>query len=108
MDTKDIKSAGISREEHIEYCRRMEDEHHRINRRLELLENSTKQIGSLANSVERLATSMEFMASEQKEQGKKLEKLEERDGEMWRKVVGYIATAILGVIIGFVSNQLGL
>lgn len=100
--------APITRAEHEEFRRRMEEEHKRTNERLGKLEESIKQIGSLALSVERLATSIESMAEEQKKQGDKLESLEERDGQMWRKVVGYIATAIVGILIGFVSQQLGL
>ncbi len=51
---------------------------------------------------------MENMAKEQSRQGKRLEVLESRDGEMWRKVVGYAVTAILGIVIGFVFTQIGM
>ena len=44
---------------------------------------------------------------EQEKQGKRLETLESRDGEMWRKAVGYVLTAILGIVIGFVFTQIG-
>lgn len=55
-----------------------------------------------------LAQSIKQMAETQKEQGEKLEKLESRDGEMWRKVTGYIITAIIGIVIGFVFQQIGM
>ena len=48
------------------------------------------------------------MAKEQEKQGKRLETLEKRDGEMWRKVVGYIITAVIGVVVGFVFTQIGM
>ena len=38
----------------------------------------------------------------------KLEELENRDGEMWRKVAGYILTAVLGIVIGFLVKQDGI
>ena len=38
----------------------------------------------------------------------KLEELENRDGEMWRKVAGYILTAVLGIVIGFLFKQVGI
>ena len=63
---------------------------------------------ALTNSVERLATSVEDMVKEQEKQGKRLEVLEGRDGEMWRKVVGYIITAVIGIVIGFVFHQVGM
>ena len=74
---------------------------------------SVRQIGyrgnsALVTSVEKLALNMEIMAKEQQEQGKRLETLEARDGEMWRKVVGYIVTAIVGGVIGFIFTRLGM
>lgn len=71
------------------------------------LEDNSKQINSLVVYVEKLALSMKQLAEEQREQNAKLDKLEERDGEMWRKVVGYIITAVIGIIIGFVFKQIG-
>jgi hypothetical protein len=58
--------------------------------------------------VEKLALSMESMAKEQERQGERMEVLEGRDGEMWRKVVGYIATAVIGIVLGFVFTQIGM
>ena len=52
---------AITRAEHEEFCRRMEDEHHRLNKRMELLENNVKQIGDLNVSVANLASSMNRM-----------------------------------------------
>ena len=49
----------ITRAEHEEFRRTMDSEHKRISRRLDTLEETTKQIGSLVLSVERLAVSME-------------------------------------------------
>lgn len=98
----------ISRAEHEEFRRRIEEEHSRQNSRIKLLEEQTKTITDLAISVKELAMSVKQMAETQKEHGEKLEKLEERDGEMWRKVVGYIVTAVAGIIIGFVFKQVGM
>lgn len=67
-----------------------------------------KQIGSLVLSVERLAVSMENMNRSLAEQGDKLEALENRDGELWRKVTGYIVTTIIGLVLGFVFRQIGM
>lgn len=98
----------ITRAEHEEFCRRMEDEHHRLNKRMELLENNVKQIGDLNVSVANLASSMNRMLEEQKKQGERLEVIENRDGEMWRKVTGYVITAVIGIIVGFIFTRLGL
>lgn len=45
---------GISREEHEEFMRRMEDEHKRINHRVGELEETVRQIGALTASVKKL------------------------------------------------------
>lgn len=98
----------VGREEHTEFARRIQEEEHRQNRRIELLEESVKQNTALTLSVEKLANNMKNMANEQMRQGKRLEDLEGRDGDMWRTVVKYVLTTILGLVIGVVAMQIGL
>jgi TolA-binding protein len=98
----------IERREHDEFTKRMEEEHERQNKRITLLEDAFKQFGSLTISVEKLALNMENMFKEQKKQGERLETLENRDGEMWRKVVGYIITCAVGLIVGYIFRQIGM
>lgn len=142
----------ITRAEHEEFAKRQDEENHRQNKRIDTLEETVRQIGALATSVEKLAVSMENMVKEQEQQGKRLETLEEqssqmevmhnidlltssiekltlnmaniikeqenqkkridalekRDGEMWRKVTGYIVTAIIGIVLGFIFKQFGM
>ena len=98
----------ISREEHDEFTRRMEDEHKRISHRLTGLEETVRQIGQLTASVEKLAVSVESMAKTQTRQGERLEELESRDGKMWRKVSGYVLTTVIGAILTFVLMQIGI
>lgn len=98
----------ITRAEHEEFRKRLEEENKRQDRRIELLEENVREMGALTTSVEKLAQSMESMVKEQEKQGKRLETLEARDGEKWRKVAGYIVTAIIGIIIGFIFKQVGM
>ncbi len=98
----------ISRREYEEHNKRMEDEHARSNARIRRLEDASEQISGIATSVEKLAVSIEQMAKAQEKQGEKLEKLEGRDGQRWREVVGYVITAVLGIVLGLVANWLGL
>ena len=51
---------------------------------------------------------MENMLKVQEQQGERLERLESRDGEMWRKVMGYIVTAVIGAVITLVFTQIGM
>lgn len=101
-------SEPISREEHEEFRKRMEDEDRRQNRRIEELEQKNQQLTNLTGSVEKLAVNMENMLKVQNRHGAELEELKGRDGEMWRKVVGYIITAVISILIGFIFAQIGM
>lgn len=98
----------ISREEYEEYKNRIEQEDRRQNKRIDELENTTKQISALTISIEKLAQSVESMVKEQEAQGKRLVSLESRDGEMWRKITGYVITAIVGIVLGYIFNKIGM
>lgn len=89
----------VTHAEHEEFCRRIDERDKRQNEKIETLEQSVKQIGSLSASVEKLAINMEAMLKEQTRQGERLETLEARDGEKWRQMVGYVGSAIAGGIV---------
>ena len=93
---------------HDEFSKRVEEENDRQNHRLSALEETLTKILSMSTSVERLATNMEHMVKEQQAQGERLKVLEDKDGEMWRKLVSYSLTAILSIIIGYLASHFGL
>ena len=98
----------ITRAEHEEFCKRLEADNRRQDKRIELLEENAREIGALTTSVEKLAQSMESMLKEVEKQGKRLETLEGRDGEKWRKVTGYLLTAVISILLGFLAAQMGI
>ena len=98
----------ISRAEHEEFVRRMDEANQRQDARLKALEETSGQIHALAISVEKLAQSVENMAKAQEEQGERLKAIENRDGEMWRKIVSYIVMAFVGAGVAYVITHLGL
>ncbi len=100
--------SAISRAEHEEFVRRMEADHKRTSRRLDILEDSVREIAALTTSVEKLAQSVESMALEQGKQSRRLEELEDRDGENYRKLIGYIGTTVIGILVGFFLRQFGI
>ncbi len=102
MDTQ------ISREEHKEFVRRMDEANERQSKRISILEDEVRQISDLTISINRMSISIENMTVQLVEQGKRLQALENRDGEMWRKVTGYIITTIIGIVVGFIFTQIGL
>lgn len=98
----------ISRAEHEEFRRRIEEENKRQDKRIEILEGDTRRLEGLSSSIEKLALNMENMLKEQVKQGQHLEILESRDGEKWRKIVSDAIKTIIGIIIGFLFTRLGL
>ncbi len=98
----------LMRREHDELVKRFEETNKRQDKRLELLEANVQKMGDMTNSIERLATNMESTLKELEKQGKRIETLESRDGEMWRKATGYIVTAIIGLVVGFIFSQMGI
>jgi len=98
----------LTRAEHLEHVKRMEDEHKRINKRLDRVEGDQKQITDLTIAVKEMATSMKDMMEEQRDQGDRLEALESRDGEKWRETTKYVLFTCLGILISFVLKQMGI
>lgn len=96
----------ITRAEHEEYTRRMDDEHKRINHRLLNVETIANEIKDLTISVKELALSVQQMTETQKSQSERLAELEGRDGEMWRSAAGYVLTAVIGAVITFVFTHI--
>lgn len=96
----------ISRAEHEEFAKRIDAQEKRQDRRLELLEENVREIGALTVSVQKLAQSLQSMVKEQEQQGRRLQALESRDGEKWRKLMGYIATAITSGAVTLLLSQI--
>lgn len=98
----------ISRAEHEEFCKRLEDEDHRQNRRIEELEKTSEEIHTMSKSLVVMCEKMTSMNNSIDTLNGKVTTLESRDGEMWRKVTGYIITAIVGILIGYIFKQIGM
>ncbi len=96
----------IERAEHEEFRRRMEEEHNRTNRRLQIVEEAVKENNKLVVAVEKMALNMESMLKEQRDQGERLEALENRDGEKWRAVSSHVVMTVIGLVIGYIFSQI--
>lgn len=97
----------LTRLEHEEFTKRMEEEHNHQNRRITDVEDNLRQIQELTISIERMAINVECVVKELKRQGDRLEMLESRDGDNWRNMIRYLMTASIGVIIGYIAKQIG-
>lgn len=85
---------------------RLREENDRQNHRLNALEEAVKQVAAISTSVEKLALNMQNMLNEQISQGKRLETLEGRDGDMWRKAIGQVVTAVISIVVGYIFAKL--
>lgn len=95
-----MNETPIYKAEYAEFKKRMEAEHETLYKRIKTLENQSEQVSELALSIRELAVTTRSIAVEQQNQGKRLSKLEEKDGEMWRKAVTFMMTTIIGMAIG--------
>lgn len=93
---------------HNEYAKRIKEENDRQNHRIAKLETAVDENAKLALSIERLTISVQAMVEEQRAQGIRLEALENRDGEKWRKAASYVLTTILGIIVGYIFKKIGM
>ncbi len=98
----------VSKDEHKEFVRRMDEANERQSKRISILEEEVRQISDLTISINRMSISIENMTVQLVEQGKRLQALENRDGEMWRKVTSHIITGVVGAIISALLFKFGL
>lgn len=105
----------VSMEVHKEFEKRMISENERLadedkrqNKRIDVFEDTVRQIGDLTASVKELAVNMKNMAKLQEQQSHDIEELKNRDGNMWRTVISHFATTVVGAIIMYVLTQIGL
>ena len=98
----------LRRHEHEEFAKGVDREQVRQNKRIADLEVTVRQINNLTLSVQKLAMNREHMLVNQTEQSKRLEELENRDGEKWRSISMHVLTALIGAVIGFALQQVGI
>lgn len=93
----------ITRSEHNEFVKRMEDEHLRINDRLSNHDKLSEQLHELVGSVGILAVNMENVLKEIQKQGERLEFIEETPNRtvstFKTSVINAIGAAIGGAIV---------
>ncbi len=98
----------ILRNEYEEYKKRQGEQDSRQNARIGELEETVKKINELTITVDRLANNMDGMLKQMERQSSRLDALEGRDGEMWRKVISYAITAAVGIFLGYLLKQIGI
>lgn len=98
---------ALTRAEHNEFAKRMEDEHNRQNKRISDLENTAEQNSKLIVSIEKIATNVENLQKQYVSLSDDVESIKNRDGDNWRKMLWFVGTTVVGIIIGFLLKQFG-
>lgn len=92
----------VTRLEYDEHNRRMEDEHRRINKRLELLEENVQQLADLTASVRELTVSVGNLAAKQEDMVTRVDAIEKEPAKNW----GALKTGILGAVAAAIGSGL--
>lgn len=77
-------------------------------KRLDSIENKVEDIHSLTLSTNQIATEVKAMREELNKVDKRLVSLEEKPSKRMDLIWGYIVSAIIGGLIGYVLLKLGL
>lgn len=91
---------------HNEFARRVDEENSRQNKRIEILEESIKEIQKLTISVERMAVSLEQMTKELAKQGERLDAIEQEPAMKWKQATWIVISALIAAVIGAVLGKL--
>lgn len=77
--------------------------------------NQIAEVKGMAESVHKLATTVEVLALEQKNTGEKIDKLtgevdeiKEKPGKKWESVVTVVITAVVTGVVTFLLTRMGL
>ena len=85
----------VPRSEYMERIGRSDDRMRDFDRRLSKVEEFGDKLQSMALSLERMVTTLQNMQEEQKEQGKRLKKIEEEPADKWNSAVKIVLTVII-------------
>lgn len=92
----------VTRVEHTEFAKRIDEENDRQNHRLTVLEKAVEGITGITVNIEKLAISMETMTKELEKQGKRLDAIEDTPKKRWETIVA----AIIAGLVGFLLNAI--
>ena len=84
----------ITRAEHEEFKKRLEDENKRLSRRIDDLKSTLDKYIDLAVSVNSLANSLKALTDEVGKQNDRIDELENKPAENWNAIIRSILTGI--------------
>lgn len=96
----------ISRVEHEEFCKRLEEENRRQNHRIDELEKTTQEIHTMSKSLVVMCEKMNTLNESMDTLKDKVEVLEHEPLDTWNKIKGAVITAIASGLVGIIIGNL--
>lgn len=98
----------VTRVEFDARMKRIEDEDHRQNHRIDKLENVTEQIADMAASIKAMVVTMQAMKKEQEDQGDRLREIEKKPADNWNNLVYTIIAMVATAAVTYILTKGGL
>lgn len=95
-----MESGYWTRHEQDLYAQRMEDEHKRVNKRVEVLEKNYEQLTELTMCVREQTMTINNMAQEVQRQGEQLGQITSEPARQWGRAKDKAIDAVVGMVIG--------
>lgn len=94
-----MSDAFWTRHEQEQYSHRMEDEHGRQNKRIEILEENYKQLTDLTLSVREQTMMINAMSAELKKQNEKIDKITSTPADRSQRIKDKAIDTVVSVIV---------
>lgn len=97
----------ITRPEHEEFKKRLEDEESRQNRRLEVIENRVDKLIDMQASLAVMQAGIDSISQEVKRIGAEVDSIKQEPADKWKKAVWIVVSVFLTAVITFFLTNLG-
>ena len=85
----------VTRHEYMERIGRSDDKMHSLDRRLTKVEELSDKLGDMAVTMQGMLVTLQNMQTEQKAQGERLEKIEDKPADNWNTLIKTALTVIV-------------
>lgn len=97
----------ITRPEHEEFKKRMEDEESRQNRRLEVMENRVDKLIDMQASLAVMQAGIDSISGAVKRIGEEVDALKSEPANKWNKAVWIVFTVIITAAVTYFLSRMG-
>ena len=97
----------ITRPEHDEFKKRLEDEESRQNRRLEVIENRVDKLIDMQASLAVMQAGIDSISESVKRIGTEVDALKSEPAQNWHKAVWIVFTVIVTAVITYILSKAG-